>query len=75
MARTRVLNGDDLKLHTRPALQSASQQRGAFPSDALVPMQFRMQPEFAKRFKQEALNRGVKLNELFALAFDALLKT
>ena len=73
MAKTRVLTGSDLKL--RPQIQSASRQRGTIPSDELIPMQFKMPPEFVRRFKQEALDRGVKLNELFAMAFHALMKS
>ncbi len=74
MAKTRVLNGSDLKLGP-PPLQSASRQRGAVPSAELVPIQFKMSAEFVRRFKQEALDRGVKLNELFAISFDALMKS
>ena len=34
-------------------------------------MNFKMPPDFVKRFKREALNRDMKLNELFEAAFDA----
>ena len=73
MAKTRVLTGSDLKL--RPQIQSAARQRGAVPSAELVPIQFKMPADFVRRFKQEALDRGVKLNELFNMSFHALLKS
>ena len=41
----------------------AARQRGVVPSAALVPMQFRMPPEFVRAFKQAALDRDMKLNE------------
>ena len=33
-------------------------------------MNFKMPPDFVKRFKREALDRDMKLNELFEAAFD-----
>lgn len=74
MARTQTLAGNDLRVK-RPQTESAGRQRGGMPSDDLVPIQFKMPPEFIQRFKQEALNRGLKLNALFELAFHALLKS
>jgi hypothetical protein len=73
MAKTLSLNGDDLKVKYAPT-ESAARQRGAYPSDDLIPLQFKMPPEFVKRFKMEALNRGMKLNALFEACFEALLK-
>ena len=65
------LVGNDLspKLET-PA--SAGPQRG---QDSLVPIQFRMSADFVRQFKLEALNRGLKLNDLFALCFNELRKS
>lgn len=39
------------------------------PSAELVPMQFRMPPVFVKAFKQAALDRDMKLNELLQFLF------
>jgi hypothetical protein len=50
-------------------------RRGAVPSAELVPMQFRMHPAFVKAFKQAALDRDMKLNELLQTIFDAFIKT
>jgi hypothetical protein len=74
MAKVQRLVGNDLspKFDT-PA--SASRQRGTVPSDSLVPIQFRMPPDFVRQFKQEALNRGMKLNDLFELSFNELRKS
>jgi hypothetical protein len=74
MAKVQRLVGNDLspKLNTPT---SAARQRGAVPSDSLVPIQFRMPAEFVRQFKQEALNRGLKLNDLFALCFNELRKS
>lgn len=81
MAKSMSLTGDDLVVKS-PKNDSATPQRGDaksviekhVPSTELVPMQFRMSPEFAKAFKQEALNRDLKLNELLKECFAALLK-
>ena len=35
-------------------------------------MTFKLPPEFIKEFKQEALNRGMKLNELMVYCFENL---
>jgi hypothetical protein len=56
-------------------MRAARRQRGRMPSDSLVPIQFRMPAGFIRRFKQEALNRGLKLNDLFALSFNELRKS
>jgi hypothetical protein len=74
MAKVQRLVGDDLspKFDT-PA--SATRQSGGLPSDSLVPIQFRMPADFIRQFKQEALNRGLKLNDLFALSFNELRKS
>lgn len=54
--------------------QSASRQRGVVPSAELVPLQFRMPPDFVKAFKQAALDHDMKLNELLNSCFDEFMK-
>ncbi len=73
MAKTLSLDSNDLApVRTRPL--SASRQRGVVPSAELVPMQFRMPPDFVKAFKQAALDRDMKLNELLNACFDVFMK-
>lgn len=73
MAKTLSLDSADLApVKTTPL--SASRQRGVVPSADLVPMQFRMPPEFVKAFKQAALDRDLKLNELLQSCFADFLK-
>ena len=76
MAKVQSLDSKDLMV---PASQnrSATPQRGAVaptPSAELVPLQFRMPPEFVRAFKQEALNRDEKLNEFLKTCFHAFMK-
>lgn len=52
-----------------------AQRRQRRPSDELVPLQFRMPPEFVRKFKLEALNRGMKLNQFFEFCFNHLRKS
>ncbi len=54
---------------------TAKRQRGSVPSAELVPLQFRMPPEFVKAYKQAALDRDMKLNELLEHVFSEFLKT
>lgn len=54
--------------------QSASRQRGTVPSAELVPLQFRMTPEFVRAFKQTALDHNMKLNELLNSCFTEFMK-
>lgn len=68
MAKPVALTADDL-LPSKRAPQSATRQRGAVASSELVPLQFRMPPEFVKAFKQAALDRDMKLNELLNVCF------
>jgi hypothetical protein len=49
-------------------------QRGSVPSAELVPLQFRMPPEFVKAYKQAALDRDMKLNELLEHIFNKFLQ-
>jgi hypothetical protein len=45
------------------------------PSADLVPLQFRMSPSFVRAFKQAALDRDMKLNELLNWCFDESMKS
>lgn len=74
MAKTLALDSADLTPAKSKPL-SASRQRGVVPSTELIPMQFRMPPDFVKAFKQAALDRDMKLNELLNTCFDAFMKT
>jgi hypothetical protein len=74
MAKAQVLDGNDLA-PAKPRTQSAAtRQRGIVPSAELVPMQFKMPPEFVKAFKIQAATHGMKLNELLKACFDAFNK-
>lgn len=73
MAKTVSLSGDDLT-PAKVRQASAARQRGVVPSSEYVPMQFRMPPEFSKAFKQAALDRGMKLNELLNACFHEFMK-
>ena len=73
MAKAISLTAADLKPE-KPKTQSAVRGRGSVPSSELVPLQFRMPPEFVRAFKQEALNRDMKLNELLNFCFDDFMK-
>jgi hypothetical protein len=73
MAKTQALDGNDLA-PAKPQTQSATRQRGVVPSAELVPMQFKMPPEFVKAFKIQAATNGMKLNELLKACFDAFMK-
>jgi len=74
MAKTQALDGNDLA-PAKPRTQSATRQRGVVPSAELVPMQFKMPPDFVKEFKIQAATHGMKLNELLKACFDAFNKT
>lgn len=75
MAKTQALDSTDLTLTTTRRPLSATRQRGVVPSAELVPMQFRMPPSFVKSFKQAALDRDMKLNELLNACFTVFMKT
>jgi hypothetical protein len=62
-------------LATTPNLGKSRRQRGAVPSSELVPLQFRMTPDFVKSYKQAALDRDMKLNELLEHVFDEFMQT
>jgi hypothetical protein len=59
----------------RQSPSGAMRQRGVVPSAELVPLQFRMPPEFVRTFKRAALDRDLKLNELLNLCFHKFMKT
>lgn len=69
MAKAVALSAADLTPN-KPRTQSATLQRGVVPSAELVPLQFRMTPEFVRSFKQAALDRDLKLNELLNKCFN-----
>lgn len=73
MAKTQALDGNDLA-PAKPRTQSATRQRGVVPSADLIPMQFKMPPDFVKDFKIQAATHGMKLNELLKACFDAFNK-
>ena len=57
-------------LNLEAASQDAKSAESRVPSVELVPLQFRMTPAFGKKFKQAALDRDMKLNELLQFVFD-----
>ena len=73
MAKTQSLQSNDLVV-SAPQNRSATRQRGVIPSAELVPLQFRMPPEFVHAFKQEALNNRMKLNEFMKACFESFMK-
>ena len=77
MAKVQSLDSKDLIVSVSQN-RSATPQRGAappVPSAELVPLQFRMPPDFVRAFKQEALNRDMKLNEFMKTCFDAFMNS
>ena len=74
MAKTQALDSNDLA-PAKPRTQSATRQRGVVSSADLVPMQFKMPPDFVKAFKVQAAQNGMKLNELLKACFDAFMKS
>jgi hypothetical protein len=74
MAKTQALDGNDLA-PVKPRTQSATRQRGVVPSTELVPLQFKMPPEFVQGFKLAALNHRMKLNEFLKYCFDESMKS
>lgn len=75
MAKTVAVTAADLipaPSTRRP--RSATRQRGVISSAELVPLQFKMPPEFVRDFKQTALDRGLKLNELLNECFNEFIK-
>jgi hypothetical protein len=75
MAKPVALTADDLTPQKKPRASSASRPRGETASADYVPLQFRLPPEFVKTFKQAALDRNMKLNELLIYCFNEFMKT
>jgi hypothetical protein len=73
MAKAVALSAADLA-PSKPRMASATRQRGVVPSAELIPLQFRMSPEFVRAFKQAALDRDMKLNELLNECFNEFMK-
>jgi hypothetical protein len=73
MAKAVALSAADL-VPGKPRSLSVMRQRGVVPSAELVPLQFRMPPEFVRAFKQAALDRDMKLNELLNEVFIEFMK-
>jgi hypothetical protein len=73
MAKAVSLDSSDLA-PVRTQTPSASRQRGVTASAEYVPLQFKLPPEFVKAFKQTALDRDMKLNELLIACFHELMK-
>jgi len=73
MGKAVPITADDLA-PAKAREQTTARQRGVVPSAELVPMQFRMPPEFALAFRTEAARRDMKYNELLLAAFAAFLK-
>jgi len=74
MAKAVALSAADLT-PAKPRTLSVMRQRGEVPSAELVPLQFRMPPEFVRAFKQAALDRDMKLNELLNYMFAEFMKS
>lgn len=74
MAKQPAFSTDDL-VSSKARRVTAMRQRGVVPSAELEPLQFKMPPDFVRSYKQEALNRGEKLNEFLNTIFQHFLKT
>jgi hypothetical protein len=68
MPKAVAITADDLN-PTSSKPKAAARQRGGIRSADLVPIQFRMPPEFVREFKQAALVANMKLNELLKACF------
>jgi hypothetical protein len=73
MAKAVAVTADDLA-PKKVRSQTAMRQRGIVPSAELVPLQFRMPPDFVHAFKQAALDRKMKLNEFLNECFHEFMK-
>lgn len=60
---------------SKPRQQASMRQRGTTSSADFVPLQFRMPPDFVRAFKQAALDRDMKLNELLKECFNEFIKS
>lgn len=73
MAKAQALDAGDLS-PARLRTAGATRQRGVVPSADLIPLQFKMEPDFARAFKVEAAQRGMKLNALLKACFHAFME-
>ena len=73
MAKAVALSAADL-VSRETAHPERHASTGVVPSAELVPLQFRMPPEFVRAFKQAALDRDLKLNELLNEVFLEFMK-
>jgi hypothetical protein len=69
MPKAVAITAEDLKSPTSNPKKETG-QRGIIRSAELVPLQFRMPPDFVREFKQAALDANLKLNELLKACFD-----
>lgn len=74
MPKAVALSAADLS-PVKPSSQTSSRQRGVVPSADLIPLQFKMPAEFVRAFKQVALDRNLKLNELLDACFKEFNKS
>jgi hypothetical protein len=81
MAKPVAVTADDLAPSSSLPPRAATRQRGvdrpqrsAVPSAELVPLQFRMPPDFVRAFKRAALDRDMKLNEFLNYCFQQIIK-
>jgi len=75
MAKPVAVTADDLAPAQARRPAAATRQRGTVPSAELVPMQFRMPPDFAMAFRMEAVKRNLKYNELLEECFQQFMKS
>jgi hypothetical protein len=69
MPKAVAITAEDLKSPSSKPKGVSSQRSGVRSAD-LVPLQFRMPPDFVREFKQAALDANMKLNELLKACFD-----
>jgi hypothetical protein len=68
MPKAVAITAEDLKSpSSKPKKESG--RRDSVRSADLVPLQFRMPPDFVREFKQAALDANMKLNELLKVCF------
>ncbi|MGH8651260.1 MAG: hypothetical protein ACREUI_01660 [Burkholderiales bacterium] len=68
MPKPVAITAEDLKTPSSKP-KSVARQQGGVRSTDLVPIQFRMPPDFVREFKQAALDANMKLNELLKACF------
>jgi hypothetical protein len=73
MANTRGL-GNSAPAPAKRRLRRASRPRTPVPSDELIPIQFKMPPQFVRDFKIQAAIHGLKLNGLLKACFAAFMR-